>query len=621
MMQQPNPMQAQGIGALLSGMPQGKPMGSPRAAIGSVQDRVEAYRPNPNMLEQQAGVSGDLLDLMAMQKLKAEKEAAMRSLTLQQGAQQGQPPTIAQQREEELKQMTKQELAPQVAQTAQKQEQDKQALMQRLMAGIAGAPNAGQVMPQRMAGGGVVAFQNLGEVPNPEAIAMDEARVAEAAKKRKVAELAKQLEFLKSSGAPESQTAPLERQIAALMGAPQAPQAPQPSQAPRPPQTVPRRPPMPTQPGPGLASTPAGRGMTMPGAAPSQPQMPTQLGQSMETGPVLSPEMRQTPPEEGGLAGLLKSTGIDPAKDAERIRARAQEVYGVRPEQRAPLESEVERLKKGLEPKETRWYDRLAELAPYLSEQRIRPGDQGIAGGLGRFASASADLRKTQKGQTDAQRKQLIDLQTKLADMDQSAKAKVFEAELGAETRGREAQRGMGQLGATLKGIDTTATTATSDREARERMTKLELDARASEGEKNRASEIVRARIAAASANRPGETERMIGVYERLRARDPKAADEYLGLVERFRGAGRAGAQNIAELKALQESLQAQMKNYALPQATRDAAAAQLKQVNDKLGESAGLGKAPAPALYANNPKTGERIMSTDGGQTWQPAR
>ena len=30
---------------------------------------------------------------------------------------------------------------------------------------------------------------------------------------------------------------------------------------------------------------------------------------------------------------------------------------------------------------------------------------------------------------------------------------------------------------------------------------------------------------------------------------------------------------------------------------------------------------ASATPMFASNPKTGERIMSTDGGKTWQPAR
>ena len=390
---------------------------------------------------------------------------------------------------------------------------------------------------------------------------------------------------------------------------------------------------MPMGPGPGLASTTVGRGITMPGAAQARPQLPTEIGGGLEAGSALRPAMQTAPeaPGEGGLAGLLKATGIDPAAEAERIRKQAEGVYGVRPEQRTPLESEIARLKRGLEPKETRWYDRLSELVPYLSEQRIRPGEQGLAGGLGRIASAGAQMRKAGETREEAQRKQLSELQAKLAEMDQASKAKIFEAGLGAEQRAREAQARTGQLGVGLEGVAATregqvssAASATADRALRERLAQLELDARAAEGVANRASEVERARISAAAQNRPGETERLLASFEALKGADPKKAAEFLETVERLKGAGKGitERQDLNELKALQASLQKQVGDYTLPKATRDAAAAQLNEVNAKLGQMAGISTPTGGApLYATNPQTKERIMSTDGGKTWQPAR
>jgi len=73
--------------------------------------------------------------------------------------QQGQPPTVAQQREQEVMNMTKQELAQQVGQVGQQQMQQQQAALQRMMSGLAAAPGAQNVMPeQAMAAGGIVAF-------------------------------------------------------------------------------------------------------------------------------------------------------------------------------------------------------------------------------------------------------------------------------------------------------------------------------------------------------------------------------------------------------------------------------------------------------------------------------
>jgi hypothetical protein len=77
----------------------------------------------------------------------------------------------------------------------------------------------------------------------------------------------------------------------------------------------------------------------------------------------------------------------------------------------------------------------------------------------------------------------------------------------------------------------------------------------------------------------------------------------------RFIAAGRgpqtAGdRQDLNELKALQGNLQKQIENYALPKGVRDAAAAQLQQVNAKLAQMAGLDGAPIPTGGAARPSS-----------------
>lgn len=124
--------------------------------------RMDAYRGNPQALMQRYQQSQQLLDLLALQKLKSEKEAALREMQLAQGPQGGLP-TVAEQREQELLDMTKQELASQVGGVARQQQQAMQGNMQKLMSGIARAPGAQNVMPpQAMAAGGIVAFQEGG---------------------------------------------------------------------------------------------------------------------------------------------------------------------------------------------------------------------------------------------------------------------------------------------------------------------------------------------------------------------------------------------------------------------------------------------------------------------------
>ena len=71
------------------------------------------------------------------------------------------------------------------------------------------------------------------------------------------------------------------------------------------------------------------------------------------------------------------------------------------------------------------------------------------------------------------------------------------------------------------------------------------------------------------------------------------------------RGPQTAGdRQDLAELKALQGNLQKQIENYVLPKGVRDAAAAQLQQVNAKLAQMAGLDGAPTPTGGVVTPKS-----------------
>jgi hypothetical protein len=91
--------------------------------------------------------------------------------------------------------------------------------------------------------------------------------------------------------------------------------------------------------------------------------------------------------------------------------------------------------------------------------------------------------------------------------------------------------------------------------------------------------------------------------------RDPKKAKEYLTMQAEAQAASRgpqtAGErQDLNELKALQGNLQKQIENYVLPKGVRDAAAAQLQQVNAKLAQMAGLDGAPIPTGGAARPSS-----------------
>jgi hypothetical protein len=151
------------------------------AGLGSVDDRVSAYQGNTKPLEQRYAMGQDLLDLLALQKIKSQKDAAARQMQLQmaqQNAQNGQANmTVAQQREQEVNELTKNEMAQQRGDTAQKQTSD-------LMAGIAAAPGANAAaQPNAMAAGGIVGYAGGGAVGYSKGGDVDAAR-----ERRKVAQ-------------------------------------------------------------------------------------------------------------------------------------------------------------------------------------------------------------------------------------------------------------------------------------------------------------------------------------------------------------------------------------------------------------------------------------------------
>jgi len=140
-----------------------------------IQRRMDAYRGNPQALQQRYQMNQQLLDLLALQKLKSEKDAVARQMQAQM---QQMPGTVAQQLEQEMMGRTKQDLAQQTAGILQQKQQQQQKAMQQMaqqmaqrnvpQGGIAGLAPQGARPAPRMAGGGIVAFQEGDLVKNPE---------------------------------------------------------------------------------------------------------------------------------------------------------------------------------------------------------------------------------------------------------------------------------------------------------------------------------------------------------------------------------------------------------------------------------------------------------------------
>lgn len=142
-----------------------------------VEQKADAYRSNPQALQKRYSQNQELMDLLAMQKLKTEKEAAARDMQLK--AEQT-PSTIAEQYEQQLVGMNKNEMAQQTAgimgerqkKAQQKQQaigippqqaQQRPPMPQAASQGIASQPRPNM---QGMAKGGIIGYEKGGGVEN-----------------------------------------------------------------------------------------------------------------------------------------------------------------------------------------------------------------------------------------------------------------------------------------------------------------------------------------------------------------------------------------------------------------------------------------------------------------------
>ena len=137
-----------------------------------VNSRADMFAANPQGLQQRYAMNQDLLDLLALQKLKKDKEAAQRSLQMQMQPESG---TVKDQLEGQMMQATKQELASSLAPGLQQQGQAMQAQqMQKAMAG--GLPTQPAPNMVGMARGGIVGYKE-GDLVGGEEDPLDYAQV------------------------------------------------------------------------------------------------------------------------------------------------------------------------------------------------------------------------------------------------------------------------------------------------------------------------------------------------------------------------------------------------------------------------------------------------------------
>lgn len=173
------------------GRPQTMPAGAAQASTllpggitNSIQDIKDAYGANPQRL-QQAQQQGDILSAIALQQILEEQKSKKRQMELDKARQSGQPGTIIEQKQQEAVELRRQDLEQQqaarlglenqrsqsaMAQMAQQAARPQMPQMQQPQPmrrpGISSLPAPNAAEPRAMAAGGIVAFDEGGNV-NP----------------------------------------------------------------------------------------------------------------------------------------------------------------------------------------------------------------------------------------------------------------------------------------------------------------------------------------------------------------------------------------------------------------------------------------------------------------------
>lgn len=129
-----------------------------------INARVEAYGSNPQALQKKYAMTKELVDLLALQKIKKSMDSARAAVEAQM---QTNPATIKQQREQEVFGRTAQDVAQQLGGVLQTAKNQQMAQRRPAPQGLGALmPQQGQrpQQPQRMQAGGIVAFQGGGGV-------------------------------------------------------------------------------------------------------------------------------------------------------------------------------------------------------------------------------------------------------------------------------------------------------------------------------------------------------------------------------------------------------------------------------------------------------------------------
>lgn len=514
-----------------------------------VEARVDAFRGNPQALEQKFAQGQNLLDLLALQKIKSEKEDAMRDMLLKMAAQQaegGGLPTVMQQREQQVMDLTKQELAQQQQGLMQQRDKTMRERMQNMLMGIAQnpAPNVAE-----MAGGGIVAFAG------PDGSLVEEEQTSPAGRmlssvgdffERGGERNKLRAELIKKYGTPAGiggffmpQTDEQRAQAKAIMSnldsmstedmkralsgemptapkvAPQpAPAAPQPAPAAQPsPQPAP-------QPAPAAQPRPQRAPQPRPSAAaPAQQPAP-------QTASVVPPGMAQTP--KSGIQSLTEATAAelmtrDPEEMAARRGALMEKAYLLSPEEVKARQDYMARMQAELAKRTSPEQERRNRLRALAMGAANKSNWSSMGAGI---AAEMAALDESQSAKNIANMEAIEKMRSGIADIPRLARIKGVEFGEDAYKQGESGKRQGVSSGTSLSDIISKEREGAKNREYN--YAKLAEDRRSGDlDRKLRAQEIEAAkavRAAQSEANNQAKIQNAILATERLLAVKKQAA-------------------------------------------------------------------------------------------------
>lgn len=243
-------------------------------------------------------------------------------------------------------------------------------------------------------------------------------------------------------------------------------------------------------------------------------------------------------------------------------------------------------------------------------------GQKGIGALLGGFGRTAGEELEAGRGREEKQRALMREREMNRVKIAQEIENARIAASEGRFKDQREHEQKAAQYNQENKKIDVQLATTQANIEAAQQRSMFEvnaanarsfaqLQAQAAEGKLDRENRLLVANIQAASANRPGEAERIFDEYQRRLKADPsgKMAEEYMTAIQRAKGldirAGDAKTRQIAaQMKPVQEELE---KLIANPMSMKDPRVQQLRSELDKLRQQLG-GSSQAPLGSRENP-------------------